>query len=188
MKVCGSEPAHWGYLAALARAVSTSASRRGAPAAFARTDCDSWIGANLSCKAASRALIDRPTRNRTTIIALKAHAIAGAVESMVPLLGPQTLLSPRATACLTGGFCTPIDAFRRRGGKHRSGRPAAKASVWSGNGCVVFPATEVGARGHTARAWQQVSDRRAPGPAKRPRRALHRACGCGFDAPIRRYP
>jgi len=123
------------------------------------------------------------------IIALKAHSVPGAVESMLPLLGPDTAI---VTAC--NGI--PYWYFYRHGGA-LEGTPVetvdAGGKQWRmlgperAIGCVVYPATEVVAPG----VIQHIYGRKFPiGEPSGERTArverLHEALTAGgLEAPIR---
>src|SRR5487761_2718080 len=123
------------------------------------------------------------------IIALKAHSIPGAVDSMQPLLGDDTTIVTSSNGLPYWYFDVPgvpfhglelasVDPGSRQ---RRVLRPEGAV------GCVVFPATEIVAPGvirHEHGGKFPVSD---PGGRRTPRiERLHAMFeAAGFDAPIR---
>jgi 2-dehydropantoate 2-reductase len=123
------------------------------------------------------------------IIALKAHGIAGAVETMAPLLGPQTCVVTAsnglpywyfhaAEGLAPGTTLESIDP----GGKQSRVLGAERAV-----GCVVYPAAEVIAPGvirHEHGRKLPIGEPRGERSARI--EALHGILArAGFDAPIR---
>src|ERR1700688_85857 len=83
------------------------------------------------------------------IVCLKAHSITGVIEAMAPLLGPRT----RIVTAVNG---IPYWYFYKHGGRHEG---STLESIDPGSrqwrelgperaiGCIVYPATEIGAPG-----------------------------------------
>jgi 2-dehydropantoate 2-reductase len=182
-----------GYLAVeLARTgVDVSVVARGAHlAAIRESGLRLLIGAES--RVARVACSDRPSdlgKQDYVIIALKAHAIAGAVESMTSLLGSQTCIVTASNglpywffsageSALSGAEVESIDP----GGLQRKLLGPERAI-----GCVVFPATEVVAPG----VIQHEHGNKFPigeplGQSSERVERLHQALvAAGFDAPIR---
>jgi 2-dehydropantoate 2-reductase len=123
------------------------------------------------------------------IIALKAHAISGAVESMVPLLGAQTCV-------VTASNGLPYWYFY---GVNRTPKEMTLEAVDPGRrqwttlgperavGCVVFPAAEAVAPGVIRHEHGRKFPIGEPQGGRSARiEALHRLLAkAGFDAPIR---
>lgn len=194
MKVCVfGAGAIGGYLAVeLSRAgVDVSVVARGAHLAAIRES-----GLRLLIRAESRvarvACSDRPAdlgKQDYVIIALKAHAIAGAVESMVPLLGPQTSVVTASNGLPYWYFCA--GESKLSGADVKSIDPGGQQRRLLGPeraiGCVVFPATEVVAPGVIRHEHGNKFPIGEPLGRRSDRvERLHRALvGAGFDAPIR---
>ena len=123
------------------------------------------------------------------IIALKAHAISGAVESMLPLLGPQTCIVTASNGLpywyFYGMDRTPKDMTLE------TVDPGRKQWDWFGPeravGCVVFPAAEVVAPGVIRHEHGRKFPIGEPGGERSVRiETLHRLLTeAGFEAPIR---
>jgi 2-dehydropantoate 2-reductase len=123
------------------------------------------------------------------IIALKAHSIAGAVDSMGPLLGPETSIvtasnglpywyfDPGSSVSLGG----PLDSIDPGGRQWQLLGPERAI------GCVVFPATEVIAPGVIRHEHGNKFPIGEPDGRRSERvERLHRMLtGAGLDAPIR---
>jgi 2-dehydropantoate 2-reductase len=182
-----------GYLAVeLARAgVDVSVVARGAHLAAIRES-----GLRLLIGAESRvvrvACTDRPSdleKQDYVIIALKAHSIAGAVESMAPLLGPQTCIVTASNGLPYWFFCAGASALS--GVEVESIDPGGLQRKLLGPeraiGCVVFPATEVVAPGVIQHEHGNKFPIGEPLGERSDRvERLHRALeAAGFDAPIR---
>jgi 2-dehydropantoate 2-reductase len=123
------------------------------------------------------------------IIALKAHAIPGAVDSMVSLLGPETSIVTASNGIPYWYFCAGESAFSRAhvesidpGGRQRQLLGPERAI-----GCVVFPATEVIAPGVIQHEHGNKFPIGEPGGERSDRIVrLHDALTvAGFEAPIR---
>jgi 2-dehydropantoate 2-reductase len=135
---------------------------------------------------------DRPSELGTqdyVIIALKAHSIAGAVDSMVPLLSPDTAVVTASNGlpywffgardlAMLGGHLDSID---------RGGRQCQLLGAERAIGCVVFPATEVTAPGVIRHEHGNKLPIGEPDGVRSERVVrLHDALtAAGFDAPIR---
>jgi 2-dehydropantoate 2-reductase len=123
------------------------------------------------------------------IIALKAHAIADAVDAMAPLLGPQTCI-------VTASNGLPYWYFHAaeglpQGTSLESIDPGGRQSQLLGPeralGCVVFPAAEVVAPGVIRHEHGRKLPIGEPGGGRSARvEVLHGILArAGFDAPIR---
>ncbi len=123
------------------------------------------------------------------IIALKAHAIPDAVDTMTPLLGPQTCIVTASNGLpywyfqgaegpLQGATLESIDP----GGRQRQVLGAERAV-----GCVVFPAAEIVAPGVIQHEHGRRFPLGEPGGERSARiEALQQMfVAAGFDAPIR---
>jgi len=123
------------------------------------------------------------------IIALKAHAIAGAVESMAPLLAPETSVVTASNGIPYWYFCAGDSAFSgaRVEGIDPGGRQWQLLGPERAIGCVVFPATEVIAPGVIQHEHGNKFPIGEPGGEHSDRiERLHQALvAAGFDAPIR---
>ena len=123
------------------------------------------------------------------IIALKAHAIPGAVDSMVPLLGPDTSVVTASNGIPYWYFCAGEAAFS---GVHvesidPGGRQWQLLGPERAIGCVVFPATEVIAPGVIRHEHGNKFPIGEPGGERSDRleRLQHALVAAGFEAPIR---
>jgi len=123
------------------------------------------------------------------IVALKAHTISGAVESMQPLLGPNTAVVTASNgipywyfhgnvAALRGTTLASVDP----GGVQRDGLGAERAI-----GCVVLPATSIAAPGVIRHEHGRRFPIGEPDGRRTPRLdRLHEALvAAGLEAPIR---
>jgi 2-dehydropantoate 2-reductase len=123
------------------------------------------------------------------IIALKAHAIPGAVDSMVPLLGPETSIVTASNGIPYWYFCAGESAFS--GARVESIDPGSRQRQLLGPeraiGCVVFPATEVIAPGVIQHEHGNKFPIGEPGGDRSDRveRLQHALVAAGFEAPIR---
>jgi 2-dehydropantoate 2-reductase len=122
------------------------------------------------------------------IIALKAHAITGAVESMLPLLGPDTSI-------VTASNGIPYWYFHEHGGAlagttlatiDPGGRQWQMLRPERAIGCVVYPATEVVAPGVIRHEYGLKFPLGEPGGGRTPRiERLHGLLvAAGLEAPI----
>lgn len=194
MKVCVfGAGAIGGYLAVeLARAgVDVSVVARGAHlAAIRESGLRLLIG--TESRTARVACSDRPSelgKQDYVIIALKAHDIPGAVESMPSLLGPQTCIVTASNGLPYWFFCAGASALS--GAEVQSIDPGGLQQKLLGSeraiGCVVFPATEVVAPGVIRHEHGNKFPIGEP-TGERSERVLrlHRALvAAGLDAPIR---
>jgi 2-dehydropantoate 2-reductase len=194
MKVCVfGAGAIGGYLAVeLARSgVDVSVVARGLHLAAIRAD-----GLRLLIGAESHvahiACTDNPAelgKQDYVIIALKAHAIPGAVDSMVRLLGPETCVVTASNGIPYWYFCAGDAAFS--GMRVESIDPGGRQRQLLGPeraiGCVVYPATEVIAPGVIQHEHGNKFPIGEPGGGRSDRlERLHQALvAAGFEAPIR---
>jgi len=135
---------------------------------------------------------DRPAElgvQDCVIIALKAHSVPGAVDSMRPLLGDDTAI---VTAC--NGI--PYWYFYRHGGALENtpvetvdpgGRQWRELGPERAIGCVVYPATEIVAPGVIKHIYGRKFPIGEPSGERTPRvERLHDALTAGgLEAPIR---
>jgi 2-dehydropantoate 2-reductase len=123
------------------------------------------------------------------IIALKAHSIAGAVDSIVPLLGDDTTIVTASNGLPYWYFDVPGVPYQGTalesvdpGGSQRARLKPERAV-----GCVVFPATEIVAPGvirHETGAKFPIGEPSGESSARI--RTLHdMLTEGGFDAPVR---
>jgi 2-dehydropantoate 2-reductase len=123
------------------------------------------------------------------IIALKAHSIPGAVDAMLPLLGPDTCIVTASNGIPYWFFCCADDAFA--GTQLKSIDPDGRQWDMLGTpraiGCVVFPATEVIAPGVIRHEHGNKFPLGEPGGERSDRvvRLHELMLAAGFDAPIR---
>ena len=123
------------------------------------------------------------------IIALKAHAISEAVDKIVPLLGPETIVVTASNGLPYWFFSEPGGPLF--GNPLRSVDPGGRQWKVLGPeraiGCVVFPAAEVIAPGIVCHEHGRKFPIGEPNGARTPRiERLHRAMvAAELDAPIR---
>jgi 2-dehydropantoate 2-reductase len=123
------------------------------------------------------------------IVTLKAHSLAGVVDSMQPLLGAHT-------AIVTGTNGIPYWYFYKHGGKFEGTRLASidpDGSQWTklgpgrAIGCVLYPAADIVEPGLVEHTYGKKFPIGEPGGERTPRiQQLHEVMqAAGFDAPIR---
>jgi len=123
------------------------------------------------------------------IVTLKAHSVAGVIDSMQPLLGKHT-------AIVTGTNGIPYWYFYRHGGKFEGTRLESvdpDGSQWTrlgperAIGCVLYPAAEIIEPGVIKHVYGKKFPLGEPSGERTPRvQALHELMqAAGFDAPIR---
>ena len=123
------------------------------------------------------------------IIALKAHSIPGAVDSMLPLLGPETSVVTTSNGIPYWYFCAGDSSFS--GARVESIDPKGRQRQLLGPeraiGCVVFPATEVIAPGVIQHKHGNKFPIGEPGGqrSRRIERLQEALVAAGFEAPIR---
>jgi 2-dehydropantoate 2-reductase len=123
------------------------------------------------------------------IVALKAHAIPAAVDSMLALLGPETSVVTASNGIPYWYFCTGPSAFS--GSRVDSIDPGGRQWQLLGPeraiGCVVFPATEVIAPGVIQHEHGNKFPIGEPGGERSDRieRLQETLEAAGFEAPIR---
>ena len=123
------------------------------------------------------------------IIALKAHAIADAVDAIIPLLGPHTCIVTASNGLPYWYFDgvenlprgTTLESIDPEGRQSRTLGPGRAV------GCVVFPAADVIAPGVIRHEHGRKLPIGEPGGERSARiEALHRVLAeAGFDAPVR---
>jgi 2-dehydropantoate 2-reductase len=182
-----------GYLAVeLARAgVDVSVVARGPHLAAMRANgLRLLIGGDV--RVARVSSTDKPAelgKQDCVIIALKAHAIPGAVDSMIPLLGPETSIVTASNGIPYWYFCAGDAAFS--GARVETVDPGGRQWRLLGPeraiGCVVFPATEVIAPGIIRHEHGNKFPIGEPGGerSKRIERLQQALTAAGFEAPIR---
>ena len=194
MKVCVfGAGAIGGYLAVeLARAgVDVSVVARGAHlAAMRQNGLRLLVGAET--RVARFPCTDKPAelgKQDYVIIALKSQDIPAAVDSMVPLLGPETSIVTASNGIPYWYFCTGDAAFS---GAHLDsidpgGRQWQLLGPERAIGCVVFPATDVIAPGVIQHEHGNKFPIGEPGGERSDRvERLHGALkAAGFEAPVR---
>ena len=123
------------------------------------------------------------------IIALKAHSIAGAVNSMLPLLGESTTIVTASNGLPYWFFDVAGVPFHglTLASVDAQGRQRERLGVQRAVGCVVFPATEIIAPGvirheHGGKFPIGEPDGRRTARIERLHEILTAA---GFDAPVR---
>ncbi|CAM2195484.1 2-dehydropantoate 2-reductase [Paraburkholderia sp. A1RI_3L] len=123
------------------------------------------------------------------IITLKAHSVAGVIDSMQPLLGSHT-------AIVTGTNGIPYWYFYQHGGKFAGTRLESvdpDGAQWTrltperAIGCVLYPAAEIAAPGVIKHVYGKKFPIGEPSGERTPRiQQLHEIMqAAGFDAPIR---
>ncbi|WP_201697339.1 2-dehydropantoate 2-reductase [Paraburkholderia hiiakae] len=123
------------------------------------------------------------------IITLKAHSVAGVIDTMQPLLGKHT-------AIVTGTNGIPYWYFYQHGGKFAGTRLESidpDGSQWNrltperAIGCVLYPAAEIDAPGVIRHVYGKKFPIGEPSGERTPRIVqLHEAMqAAGFEAPIR---
>lgn len=123
------------------------------------------------------------------IVTLKAHSVAGVIDSMQPLLGKHT-------AIVTGTNGIPYWYFYQHGGKFAGtrlesvdpdGTQWARLGPERAIGCVLYPAAEIIEPGVITHVYGKRFPLGEPSGERTPRiQALHEVMqAAGFDAPIR---
>ncbi len=123
------------------------------------------------------------------IVTLKAHSVAGVIDSMQPLLGKHTSI-------VTGTNGIPWWYFHQHGGKFAGTRLQSvdpDGSQWTrlgperAIGCVLYPAAEIEEPGVIRHVYGKKFPLGEPGGERTPRIVqLHEIMqAAGFDAPIR---
>lgn len=123
------------------------------------------------------------------IVALKAHQIPGAVDAMLPLLGPNTTIVTASNGLPYWFFDVGEPAYRwtTLDSVDRAGKQRALLGSQRAVGCVVYPATEIVAPGvirHDHGRKLPIGEPLGSRSARIDR--LHTMLtAAGFDAPVR---
>ncbi|POR54457.1 ketopantoate reductase [Paraburkholderia eburnea] len=123
------------------------------------------------------------------IVTLKAHSVAGVIDSMLPLIGKHT-------AIVTGTNGIPYWYFHRHGGKFEGTRLESidpDGAQWTrlgperAIGCVLYPAAEIDAPGVIRHVYGKKFPIGEPSGERTSRvvQLQEAMTAAGFDAPIR---